>query len=114
MKPKPNRSDLVQKLKSLGAFWSYSPDNLSELPDNVIIEEGLRWGDVSEIQSIFKTFSPKQIKQVWREKMLPDERIYSHNYYLAAIFFDIKNPARYIKPLQKKYNRYALITKFAS
>jgi hypothetical protein len=95
---------LILRLRELGAFWSYALD--ANISDEVLIEEGLRWGDVEELQILFKLFAFKEIKRVWREKMLADERIYRHNFYLAAIFFNIQNPKRYILPLQKKYNRY--------
>ncbi len=102
----------ITRLRQLGAFWSYAPD--ADIPDEVLIEEALRWGDVEELQALFKMFSGKEIKRVWREKMLPDERIYRHNFYLAAIFFNIQNPKRYILPLQKKYSRYGRLRQFTA
>lgn len=104
------KSLFITRLRQLGAFWSYAPD--AEISDEVLIEEALRWGDVEELQTLFKMFSVKEIKRIWREKMLPDERIYRHNFYLAAIFFNIQNPKRYILPLQKKYSRYERIRQF--
>jgi hypothetical protein len=102
----------ITRLRQLGAFWSYAPD--ADISDEVLIEEALRWGDVEELQTLFKMFAIKEIKKVWREKMLPDERIYRHNFYLAAIFFNIQNPKRYILPLQKKYSRYERLRKLTA
>jgi len=101
------KQPLIACLRQIGAFWSYDPQ--AEITDGMLIEACLRWGDVPEIQTLFGLFPLPKIRQVWREQMLPDTRIYPHNYYLALIFFDIKNPKRYILPLQKKYNRYERI-----
>jgi len=98
---------LTHRLRQLGAFYSYAPD--AEINDNVLIEQCLRWGDVPEILQLFEMFNKQKIRKVWRETMIPDTRIYPHNYYLALIFFDIKNPKKYILPLQEKYSRYERI-----
>lgn len=102
----------ISRLRQLGAFWSYAAE--ANISDEVLIEEALRWGDVDELQTLFKMFAVKEIKKVWREKMLADERIYRHNFYLAAIFFNIQNPKRYILPLQKRNNRYERIKKLTT
>lgn len=103
---------LTQQLKKTGAFWSYSSESLSDLSDKLLIEECLRWGDVPEIIQLFSLFSVQTIQNVWEQQLIPDERIYPHNYYLAKIFFDIEKPDNYIKPLQKKYSRYERIKQF--
>jgi hypothetical protein len=102
-------SELIYDLKKRGGFWSYSEDILDTIPDTLLIEEALRRGEVKDIKLLFDLFSVKKIKQVWKEKIIPDKRIYGHNYYLAKIFFNINAPGRYIKSMQKKYNRYERI-----
>lgn len=104
--------ELQERLRKLGAFWNYAPDAL--IPAEVMIEEGLRWADVEELLMIFRLFPRPQIRAIWREKLIPDTRLYPHNYYLARIFFNIQNPKRYIVPLQKKYSRYERIKQSAS
>jgi hypothetical protein len=106
--------NLAIRLKSLGALWSYSVDALKSMPENLLIEEALRYGDVPEIMMVFKLYPLKLVRQVWREKMIPDQRIYGHNVYLASIFFNIENPKRYILPLQKKLSRYERIRKLTA
>lgn len=103
--------DLVEKLKKQGIFWSYSKESLKQIPDNVLIEEALRWGDVPELLELFRLFDKTEIKKIWCEKVIPDERIFRLNYYLAKIFFDIENPERYIKRIAKKNSRYERIKK---
>jgi len=104
--------NLIIHLRQLGAFYSYASD--AEINDNVLIEQCLRWGDVPEIMQLFEWFTKQKIRKIWRENMIPDTRIYPHNYYLALIFFDIKNPKKYILPLQEKYSRYERIKKLTT
>ncbi len=108
-----DKIDLINRLNKLGAFWSYDLNNTEKFSDNVLIEECLKWGDVIEINEVLRIFPIKKIKEVWKEKLIPDLRLYSHNYYLAIIFFDIKNPELYIKINSKKYSRYERIKKLA-
>lgn len=103
---------LYHRLKELRAFWNY--DDAPNMPDAVLIEAALRWGDVEEIQMTFDLFSADNIKKVWIEQMLPDERIYPHNFYLAAIFFDIEDPESFILPHQIKYSRYERLRQLTS
>jgi len=105
-----DKPSLTARLRTIGALWSYAP--VSDLPDPTLIEACLRWGDVAELKTLFRLFGKPRIRQIWREKLIPDERIYPHNYYLALIFFDIKNPQRYIRPLQKKLSRHERIKQF--
>ncbi len=106
------KEDFITRLRQLGAFWSYAPE--ANISDEVLIEEALRWGDVEELLTLFKLYPLSHIRNVWREKMIPDERIYRHNFYLAAIFFNIENPKRYILSIQKKYNRYDRLIKLTA
>ena len=100
------KEQIFSQLLVYQAFWSYDVQKLVDITDNLLIEKTLLYGDVEEILLLFRVFTIKEIKEVWRNSVIPDERFYSHNYYLAKIFFNIKNPARYIKPLQKKLSRY--------
>jgi len=111
---KLTKSELIDKLKSQGSFWSYKIDNPGEVPDSILIEQTLRWGDVPEILVLFDIFPLQKIKSVWEMTMLPDKRIYPHNYYLARIFFKIGEPKKYILSLQKQNSRYERLKKFTS
>ncbi|MCS7028108.1 MAG: hypothetical protein NZ519_05025 [Bacteroidia bacterium] len=102
------KKQLIEKLCSIGAFWSYDLSSCI-VPDEVLIETALRWGDVEEISALFRIFPKTLVRKVWQEKLIPDIRLQAHNYYLARIFFNIQNPQRYIKSLQKKFSRYERI-----
>ena len=111
---KLTKPELIDKLKSQGAFWSYQIDNPEEVPDSILIEQTLRWGDVPEILALFDMFPSQKIKSVWEMTMLPDKRIYPHNYYLARIFFKIDEPKKYILSLQKQNSRHERLKKLTS
>jgi len=108
------KQQLIQRLKQRGAFWSYQIPADSLLPDAVIISECLVCGDVPELLVMFQIFGKQAAKLIWKEKLLPIEKHYARNYYLAAIFFDIENPGKYILPKLLKSNRYERIKQFTA
>ena len=102
------KNKLFEKLIQNNVFWSYDISSPDELPDKLIIEHTLRWADVPEILMLFEIYPEDLIKQVWIERLIPDERIYKHNWYLAKIFFDIDDPTLFIKANQQsRYERIA-------
>jgi len=46
-------------------FWQYKPD--ADLPDQVILENLLRYGDLDDLLQVPKFFSPSQIAEVQRK-----------------------------------------------
>lgn len=106
------QSALTERLRQRGAFWSYAPE--AEISDTTLIEQGLRWGEVEDIQQILSLFGKERTSAVWEQTMLPDGRIYPHNYYLALIFFDLPDPKTYIRSRQNTNSRYARIAKLTS
>jgi hypothetical protein len=92
-----DRNTLIFNLKEMGAFWSYSVDNLSDMPDDLLIEEALKWGDIIEIKAIFQLFPKDKVQNIWEKYLVPDYSLYPHNYYLARIFFEIDNPNLFLE-----------------
>jgi hypothetical protein len=98
------KEKIVYRLKKMGAFWSYSPKGLSQIDDDIIIEEALKWGDVEEIKDVSDFYSLKRVKQVWEHRLAQDFSLYAHNYYLALIFFNMDSPEHFIKRKIKEQN----------
>jgi hypothetical protein len=91
-----NREILNQKLIQRNSFWSVKIPQ--EIPDDVLIEKTLIYLDLEDINQLFKLFSFKKIKQVWRNRVVTQGDYYhTLNKLLAWMYFDIKNPDRYIK-----------------
>lgn len=104
--------ELYTKLKNEGKFWSYDK-TLEYLSDELLIEHCLVWSDVSDIIELFKLFDFEKIKDVWNRLVVPDERYFKLNVYLAFIYFRIKDPYGYIAETAKKYSRYEMFKRMA-
>jgi len=70
----------------------------TEVPDDILIEKTLLYLDIDEINQLFRIYSYKKIKQVWRDRLVIQGDYYKRlNKFLAWMYFDIKNPEKYIK-----------------
>jgi len=97
-----DREILIQKLMVCNSFWSISIPQ--EIPDDVLIEKTLIYLDLEEINLLFTLFSSKKIKRVWRSRIVTQGDYYHPlNKLLAWLYFDIKNPDRYIKTTIKQH-----------
>ncbi len=89
--PKLKKEQLLKTLSRKGLLWSYNPERVMYLADNIIIEHTLAFGDVPELQALFSIFLPETIQKVWLERLVPDERYRKSNRYLGLFFFDIQD-----------------------
>ncbi len=105
---KMTKEELYGELKNSGIFWSYNKD-AEYLSDKLLVEHTLVWADVPEIIQLFKIFDFEFIKDVWERKIVPDERYFKLNVYLAFVFFNIEEPYSFISETAKKYSRYERI-----
>jgi hypothetical protein len=96
-------TDLVKKLHEEHAFWSYDTDSLNQIPDDIFIEKVLLYLDIEEIKMLFKLYPKKRIKYVWKDNILSQEPMYHGlNRLYAFLFFNIKDPDRYIRDQKNK------------
>ena len=93
-----NKDVFVRQLEKKHVFWSYSPG--ADLPDEVVIEHVLKFGDIADIIILFKLFHKNEIERVWCKTMAPDDRFDKTNHYLKLFFF--KNIT---KPIETRYDR---------
>jgi hypothetical protein len=100
------RNELSSKLHRMIAFWSYEPSRIKQISDDVLIEKVLVHLDIEDIRHLFLLFPKKEIKRVWKEKMLRQEPdLHGLNRLYAFLFFDIKDPDRYIRNYKSKWNK---------
>jgi len=105
--------DLFDRLKSKGAFYSYTKDLcLKDIDRNTLIEYALKFGDFEDVKKIFNLFDKQVIKQVWQTRLCNDQRLIKLNVFLARIFFDIDVEASYFQHMGN--NRYEKLKLFAS
>jgi len=99
------KSSLLSSLKKMNAFWSYNSSGISEktISDEMLIEKSLIHLDIDEITKLFSIFPFKKIKEVWKNQLCIQEPYYHGlNTMLAYLYFDIKNPDRYLKTISKR------------
>ena len=56
------------------AFWSYEKPEMNTISDNQLVEKVLIHSDLDSIYQLFSIYSESQIRRVWEERLLPDER----------------------------------------
>ena len=98
------KKDLYQKLLTTRAFWSYDMTGVEIIPDEMLIEKTIVCLGHKELQILFEIFPKKYIKKVWRERLAIAGDYYKNiNYMMAHIYFDIKDPERYMKSVSTIY-----------
>lgn len=89
---------LSKKLIERNSFWSFDMPQDTPIPDDILIEKTLIYLDIDDINKLFNLFPSRKIKQVWRNRLVIQGDYYrSLNKLLAWLYFDIKNPEKYIK-----------------
>lgn len=104
MNNKDIKNDLYQMLLADHAFWSFDMSSQTDIPDDILIEKTIIHLDIEEIVLLFKVFKKPYIKKVWRDKIVIQGDYYRDlNRLMAWMFFDIKQPERYIKTVITKH-----------
>lgn len=106
------KSDIRDKLerKLLGELkhllWSYNVAKVKRLPEELIIEKYLQFGNKSDWDNLRRAFGERKIKAVWKDQMLLSGRDPEKQEQIVAYFFNASNPEKYISALkEKKLNR---------
>ena len=98
---------LITKLISNKKFWSFDMDKSTVIPDTVLIEKTLTYLDIEDIDLLFSIYPKSKIKNVWRNQMALQGEFYGRlNRFLAWMYFDIKNPDRYLKTIENRHFKY--------
>lgn len=99
MKERENiKKELFDRLKEDHALWSFKNPDISQISDEILIEKVLLHLDIQDINKLFNIYPKSKIKYVWINNIIPLEPQYhSYNILFGAIYFNIKNPNRYIK-----------------
>ena len=87
---------LWQQLAQMGCLWSYDKD--ASFNDDLLIEKALLYLEFEELYKLEELYPKDKLKTVWRERLVSQGAYYDIiNWLLAAMFFDIKNPDKYLK-----------------
>ena len=90
---------LSKRLYDSGYLWSYLPMSPEAvLPDEELIIKCLSHLEFEDMHLLFEAYPYHQIKKIWQKRMLPYNDYYGTiNLLLAALFFHIKYPKKYIQ-----------------
>jgi len=92
------RIELWSKLHSAQALWSYDSESAAQMSDEKLIAYVLLYLDIEDVSKLFSYFPKSVIKRIWKKKMLVQEPMYHNlNRLYAFLYFDIKNPDRYVR-----------------
>ena len=90
------REALWRQLEKMGCLWSYAKD--AKVDDELLIEKALLYLEFEDLHKLSDLYPMKQIQGVWRKRLVPQGDYYGIiNWLLAAMFFDIKKPDKYLK-----------------
>lgn len=74
------------------------------MSDDQLIEAALEKLDLDDIDLLFRFFSVKKIKDVWRRTMVVQgDYYYSLNRFFAWYYFGIRYPDRYLKAMMTRH-----------
>ena len=83
--------------KKKGCMWSYVM-NPKAIDDELLIEKALLYLEFEDLHKLSEIYPMHYLRDVWRERLVSQGTYYDIlNWLLAAMFFDIKNPDKYLK-----------------
>lgn len=88
---------LWQHLEKKGCAWSYvkKPKNID---DELLIEKALLYLEFEDLHKLNEIYPMHYLREVWRKRLVSQGAYYDIvNWLLATMFFNIKNPDRYLK-----------------
>ena len=98
------KDELIEKLISSKAFWSYSNVIKEEISDDLLIHKVMEDLDLPDIMKLFKLFKKNYIRNIWKKELvLQDPYFRSLNLMIAKLFFNIRKPESYIEHVRREY-----------
>jgi len=100
------RRSLFRKLKKENAFWSYDPKSVTSrnCDDETLIYKTLIHLDIKEINQLFSLYDKAKIQEVWERELCIQGDFYRRlNKFLAYCYFDITDPKKYIRKIERKH-----------
>ena len=89
---------LLKQLEDKGCLWSCAQNQKDKIDDALLIEKALLYLEFEDLHKLCELYPIKYVQEVWRKRLVSQGEYYGIiNWLLAAMFFDIKNPDRYLK-----------------
>jgi len=103
------REELIEALLNINAFWSYADVSTSNVPDEELIEKVFIYLDLKDISKLFELYPREYLRKVWREKMvIQGDYLFNLNVMIALYYFDIRQPEKYLKRVERKHIKQQL------
>lgn len=88
---------LWRRLEKMGCVWSYTK-GAQTVDDNLLIEKALLYLEFEDLHKLRELYPMSQLRSVWRTRLVSQGDYYGIiNWLLAAMFFGIKKPDKYLK-----------------
>ena len=88
---------LWQQLAKMGCLWSYEKSQKG-FDDEVLIEKALLYLEFEDLYKLDELYPKKLQREIWRKKLVSQGNYYGIiNWLLAVMYFDIKQPDKYLK-----------------
>ncbi|MCH7658930.1 MAG: hypothetical protein IIB05_11515 [Bacteroidetes bacterium] len=105
------REQLIRELLKNRIFWSYKEPEPNSVDDAVLIEKTLIHLDIEDINKLFFLFPKVKIRSIWKERVvIRDAQYRSMNLLFAYLYFNLKNPDRYLKRRLKEHYKQLQIS----
>ncbi len=104
-----DRNWLAQEMLNQKMFWSYDAKSPDQIPDGLLIETVLLYGDITHLKTLFRVFNKELIKKVLEENIICQSRYQDISRYIAWLFLDIEDTEAYIAEKFKEHNPYERI-----
>lgn len=89
--------NLWRQLEKSGCMWSFAK-NPPLIDDELLVEKALVYLEFEDLHLLRDIYSMPYLKRVWRERLVSQGAYYNIiNWLLAAMFFNIANPDKYLK-----------------
>lgn len=98
-----SKAEFIDHIFQQNWLWSY--DSQAELPESIIIEHALLYGDVDDLMQLFSLYDNSLIRQVWLDNLVVQDRYRKLNTYLAKFFFRISNAEAFVNQHITAYPR---------
>jgi hypothetical protein len=107
--PIRDRDWLAQEMLDQKMFWSYDVKSPEQIPDPLLIETVLLYGDIVHLNVLFRVFEKAQIKKVLEENIICQKRFHDIANFIAWLYFDIEDTQQYISEKFQEHNPYERI-----
>lgn len=101
--------ELAEQLLKAKVFWSYGNVSAQNISDDELIEKVFIYLDLRDIAKLFELYPRNYVQKTWKEKLaVQGDYFFNLNVMIALYYFDIKQPEKYLKKLEREHIKHQL------